>query len=168
MCHILPLLGCLIATLFYWRTMGTLKVARKIPFLISITYNLKETKIEQVFKFQVTNKKHLSYAHDHRFCLKRKIDRLIDSELLSSNSFIERIDHDDKIIITYRNDFGHFDNSSKIVNCEFYLPPFNGCLYCEHCTEEGDFLYCKLKKKHYDSKGIKSCPVFQSVEEILT
>jgi hypothetical protein len=148
--------------------MGTLKVARKIPFLVSITYNLKETVIEQVFKFQVTNKKHLNYAYDHRFCLKRKLDKLIDEELLSSTSFIGRNDEEDKIVLTYRNDFGKFDNSSKIVNCEFYLPPFNGCLYCENCTEEGNFLYCKLKKKHYDSKGIKSCPVFKSVDKVLT
>ena len=39
--------------------MGKLKVAKKIPFLVSITYDLKEEIIEQVFSFQTTNKKYL-------------------------------------------------------------------------------------------------------------
>ena len=145
-----------------------LKVAKKIPFFVSITYNLKETKIEQTFSFRTTNKKYLRYAYDQRFCLMRKLEKLIEKELLSNNSFQERLEYEDKIVMTYTNDFGHFDSSAKIVNCEFYLPPFNGCLYCNKCEERGDFLYCKEKEKHYDSKGIKSCPVFQSIDEIIT
>lgn len=148
--------------------MGKLKVARRIPFLVSITYNLKEEVIEQVFSFQTTNKKYLKYAYDQRFCLRRKLEKLIDKELLSGSSFIERLEEENKIIMRYRNDFGSFDNSSKIINCEFYLPPYNGCRFCINCEEQGDFLYCKLKKKHYDSSGIKSCPVFSSIDEILT
>ena len=88
--------------------------------------------------------------------------------MLSSNSYQGRVEHEDKIVMLYRNDFGEFDSSSKIVNCEFYLPPFNGCQYCSNCEKQGNFLYCKLKKKHYDSAGIKSCPVFNSIDEILT
>ena len=37
--------------------MGTFKVARKIPFFINITYNLKGETVEQVFSFKTTNKK---------------------------------------------------------------------------------------------------------------
>ena len=148
--------------------MGTFKVARKIPFFINITYNHKGETVEQVFSFKTTNKKYLRYAYDQRFCLKRKVDKLLDDRLLSSNSFIGRTDHEDKIVMEYRNDFGEFDSSAKIVNCEFYLPPFNGCQFCMNCEEQGNFLYCTLKKKHYDSAGIKSCPVFKSVDEIIT
>lgn len=148
--------------------MATLKVAKKIPFLVNITYDLRGETIIQNFEFKTTNKKYLAYAYDHRFCLKRKIERLIDKELLSRLSFIGRVEKEDKIEISYRNDFGSFDSSSKIVNCEFYLPPFNGCLYCKKCHRDGDFLFCKEKEKHYSSNGIKSCPVFESVEEIIT
>lgn len=148
--------------------MGKLKVAKKIPFLVSITYDLKEEIIEQIFSFQTTNKKYLKYAYDQRFCLKRKLEKLINKELLSNNSFIERIEYENKIVIKYRNDFGEFDSSSKIVNCEFYLPPYNGCKFCINCESQDGFLYCNLKKKHYDSSGIKSCPVFSSIEEVLT
>ena len=62
--------------------MGKLKVAKKIPFLVSITYDLKEEIIEQVFSFQTTNKKYLKYAYDQRFCLKRKLEKLINKEIL--------------------------------------------------------------------------------------
>ena len=55
MCHILPLLGYF-GSPFFVKTMGKLKVAKKIPFLVSITYDLKEEIIEQVFSFQTTNK----------------------------------------------------------------------------------------------------------------
>lgn len=148
--------------------MAKLKVAKKIPFLVSITYNIKKGIIEQMFSFKTTNKKYLKYVYDQRYCLKRKIEKLIDSNFLSSNYYLGRVEHEDKIIILYNNCFDGFDDSSKIINCEFYLPPFNGCLYCEKCKTEGNFLYCKEKKKHYDSKGVKNCPVFQSIEEIIT
>ena len=148
--------------------MAKLKVAKKIPFFININYDLNGTTINQNFNFQTTNKKYLNYAYDQRFCLKRKIENLIDKELLSNTSYLGRIEDENKITIMYRNDFGEFDSSSKIVNCEFYLPPFNGCQYCSNCEKQGNFLYCKLKKKHYDSEGIKSCPVFSSIDEILT
>ena len=148
--------------------MAKLKVARKIPFFVNMTYNLKEKIVEQVFSFKTTNKKYLRYAYDQRFCLMRKIEKLIDKELLSGTSYLKRDEYEDKIVMTYRNDFGKFDSSSKIINCEFYLPPFNGCQYCANCEKQDNFLYCTLKKKHYDSAGIKSCPVFKSIDEILT
>ena len=144
------------------------KVARKIPFLVNITYNLNGEIVEQNFLFKTTNKKFLKYAYDKRFCLKRKIDKLIDKELLSNLSFLGREDGEDKITIKYRNDFGEFDSSSKIINCEFYLPPFNGCKYCSKAEIQGDFLYCEEKKKHYELNGIKTCPVFQSINEIIS
>lgn len=145
-----------------------LKVAKKIPFFVSITYNLKEEVVEQVFSFKTTSKKYLKYAYDQRFCLKRKIEKLINKELLSNNSFQKRVEYEDKIVMVYTNDFGQFDSSSIIINCEFYLPPFKGCIYCNKCKKEGDFLYCIEKKKHYDSRGIKNCPVFQSIDEVIT
>lgn len=148
--------------------MGKIKVAKRVPFFVNISYKLNGDTIEQIFSFRTTNKKYLKYAYDQRYCLKLKIERLIDNSLLSDCSFIGRIESEEKIIMQYRNDFGSFDNSARIVNCEFYLPPFNGCLYCNKCKEEGDFLYCETKKKHYDSQGIKNCPVFQSIEEIIT
>lgn len=148
--------------------MAKLKIAKKIPFFINITYKLNGETIEQIFSFKTTNKKYLKYAYDQRYCLKRKVERLIDSYVLSDNSYLGRDEYEDKIVLLYSNDFGSFDSSSKIINCEFYLPPFNGCLYCKKCKTEGDFLYCEEKKKHYDSKGIKNCPVFQSIEEIIT
>lgn len=148
--------------------MAKLKVAKKIPFFVNITYNLKKEIIEQTFSFRTTNKKYLRYAYDQRYCLRRKIEKLIDSNFLNSNYYIGRFEHEDKIVITYNNEFNDFDSSSKIINCEFYLPPFNGCLYCSKCKTEGNFLYCEEKKKHYASNGIKNCPVFQSIEEVIT
>ena len=58
-----------------------LNVAKKIPFFVSITYNLKEKVVEQVYSFKTTSKKYLKYAYDQRFCLKRKIEKLINKEL---------------------------------------------------------------------------------------
>ena len=98
--------------------MGKLKVAKKIPFLVSITYDLKEEIIEQVFSFQTTNKKYLKYAYDQRFCLKRKLEKLINKELLSNNSFVERIEYENKIVIKYRNDFGESINPLNINGYE--------------------------------------------------
>jgi len=148
--------------------MTNIKTAKRIPFLVNITYKFDSAIIEQTFSFQTTNKKYLKYAYDQRYCLMRKIEKLIEKELLSNLSYIGRVEDEDKIKILYRNDFGKFDAASKIVNCEFYLPPFNGCKYCTKCETQGDFLYCKEKKKHYDYNGIKNCPVFNSVNEIIT
>lgn len=148
--------------------MEKIKVAKKIPFLVSINYKLKEETIEQIFSFNTTNKKYLKYAYDQRFCLKNKIEKTIEDNLLSRNSFLGREEEESKITMIYRNDFGVFDNSSKIINCEFYLPPFNGCKYCANCEIQNNFLFCKKKKKHYEINGIKTCPVFNSINEIIS
>lgn len=139
--------------------MKEIKIAKKIPFLL----NIKANKNEQIFEFNTTNKKYLHYAYDQRYCLKRKIERAIN-QYLQSYLVKERIEDSNKIIIVYEKEITF---SPVIVNCEFYLPPYNGCLYCTKCKKENDFLYCEEKKKHYSLTGIKSCPIFQSIEELI-
>lgn len=145
--------------------MKEIKVAKRIPFLLNITYSVKKETIEQKFSFVAESKRHLQYAYDQRFCLKRKIERAIDESFLSRGSFLSRVEDEGSITIIYRNDF-ELERKPQIVNCEFYLPPYKGCIYCEKCENRGDFLYCTEKKKHYDLAGIKSCQVFSSIEDI--
>lgn len=145
--------------------MKEIKTAKRIPFLLNITYSVKKETIEQKFSFVVESRKHLQYAYDQRYCLKRKIEKAVSGNLLSAESFLARIENEGSIVLLYRNDFG-LEKKPQIVNCEFYLPPYKGCLYCEKCENRGDFLYCTEKKKHYDLAGIKSCQVFSSIEDI--
>lgn len=145
--------------------MKEIKAAKRISFLLNITYSVKKEVIEQKFSFVTESKKHLQYAYDQRYCLKRKIEKAINENLLSRESFLSREENEDSIVIIYRNNFS-LKKKPQIVNCEFYLPPYKGCLYCEKCENRGDFLYCIEKKKHYDLAGIKSCQVFSSIEDI--
>ena len=66
--------------------MTNIKTAKRIPFLVNITYKFDSAIIEQAFSFQTTNKKYLKYAYDQRYCLMRKIEKLIEKELLSNLS----------------------------------------------------------------------------------
>lgn len=145
--------------------MKEIKAAKRVPFLLNITYSVKKEVIEQKFSFMAENKRHLQYAYDQRYCLKRKIEKVVNENLLSRKSFLSREENEDSIVIIYRNGF-RLEKKPQIVNCEFYLPPYKGCLYCEKCENRGDFLYCTEKKKHYDLAGIKNCQVFSSIEDI--
>lgn len=139
--------------------MKQIKVAKRIPFFVNIKANGKE----QIFEFSTTNKKYLAYAYDARFVLKRKIDKLI-MDNLQPFTVLRRDEEKDKIIIVYDTEINF---PARIVNCEFYLPPYNGCLYCLNAKKDGEYLYCSEKEKHYSLSGIKSCPIFKSIEEIV-
>jgi hypothetical protein len=143
--------------------MSDIKIAKQIDFYVNIKYKKDGDKLHQIFEFNVTNKKYLAYAYDSRYLLKRKIDKLIKDEFVEN--FIERIDEKEYIEVIYETEK---TKRPKIVNLNFYLPPFNGCKYCEKCEKQGNFLYCIEKNKHYDLAGIKNCKVFKSVEEIIT
>lgn len=146
-----------------------IKIEKRINFLVTETVKKEKSCIIQTYTFYTTNKKYLKYAFDHRFCLKRKLEKIYEKNLLKSYEFISREEKESEVIFRYRYDgleFGNFP--SKTFNCDFYLPPYNGCLYCTESRKEGDFLYCEKKKKHYDSQGIKTCPVFQSKDEIIS
>ena len=146
--------------------MSKIKVARKVEFLLTLKTEEKDNIIYQTYEFWTNNKKYLKYAYDKRYCLRSKLEKIYESHLL--NNFISREEYESKIIFKYEKDGDFTPQPSKIINCEFYLPPFNGCKYCRKCRDEGNFLYCEEKKKHYDSTGIKNCQVFQSVDEIIT
>lgn len=144
-----------------------IKVARKVEFLVSINYKEINGLTAQVYTFWTNNKKNLRYAYDSRYLLKRKIDKLIEDNLL--NNFKSREENENNIIIYYDLDFKKLKNkSSKTFNLEFYLPPFCGCKYCTKAEFKDGFTYCKEKKKHYNLDGIKNCKVFKSIDEVLT
>jgi hypothetical protein len=144
--------------------MTKIKVAREIEFIVNITYKTLEDKIEQTYSFNVLNKKYLSYAFDYRFTLKRKLDKLYQDKLL--NNFLKRIDCPDKVIFYYSL---QAVPKPEMVNETFYLPPFNGCLYCKKASfEDNEFVFCKEKNKHMAYPGVKSCKIFNSIEEVLT
>ena len=143
--------------------MSDIKIARQIDFYVNIKYKKNGDELHQIFEFNVTNKKYLTYAYDSRYLLKRKIEKLIRDEFVEN--FVERIDEKEYIEVIYKTEK---IKKPKIVNLNFYLPPFNGCKYCEKCEKQGNFLYCKEKNKHYDLAGIRNCKVFKSIEEIIT
>ncbi len=147
--------------------MKIIKIAKKISFYININYSYENGFTKQNFEFITTNKKYLRYAYDKRYLLKKKIESIVNDNLLDDLTFKSRDDTEDKIIISYNGEMRK-TIPSKIINCEFYLPPFNGCQYCTKGKKEKDFLYCKEKDKHYDFNGIKNCPVFESINEILS
>ena len=149
--------------------MSKVKFARRIEFLITETIAKENGCIKQTYKFWTTNKKYYKYAFDQRFCLRKKLEKIFNEHLLAGYKFLSRKEDETEVVFRYQDDGEVFYNiPAKTINCEFYLPPFNGCLYCTKCKKEGDFLYCTEKKKHYDSGGIKTCPVFQSIEEIIS
>lgn len=147
--------------------MKDIKLPQKIKFFVNVSYSVKENTIFQVFSFNTTNKKYLKYVYDQRFNLKNKIEKIIKKEMLNSSSFLSRIENETNITMTYKNDFD-VDKTSRIINCEFYLPPYKGCKYCVFCNNSEDFLFCSKKEKHYNSPGIKTCAVFQSKDEVLS
>lgn len=145
------------------------KFARKIDFLVTETIDIKDANIVQTFQFWTSNKKYLKYAYDQRFCLRRKLEKLYEKELVKGFQFLSREESENKIVFRYDYDAsGFFREPAKTFNCEFYLPPYNGCAFCLKAKAEGDFFFCEAKKKHYENLGIKSCPVFQSIEEIIS
>ena len=141
-----------------------LKVARAINFIVTITYIIKSDHIEQSFNFVVDNKKYLPYAFDDRYVLKRKLDELYKK--YSLDLFIKKVDFEDKVVIYYS--LQDICMKPELVNMNFYLPPYNGCLFCNKAVKKDGFIFCPEKNKHYDSLGIKSCKVFSSIEEVLT
>lgn len=141
-----------------------IKVARKIDFLVSINYSIENNLLKQEFRFWTNNKKNLKYAYDKRFLLKPKLDKLVLDSLL--NDFKTREDNEDNITIYYKD--ASKVPANRIVNMEFYLPPYNGCKYCTKAEINGNFVYCKEKKKHYVDGGVKNCKVFKSIDEVLT
>jgi hypothetical protein len=139
---------------------------KNIEFYINIFYKNEGDNLIQTFQF-VSKKRNFKYAFDKRFCLKNKIDKLINDENKTCDIiyFINRIDYDDRIVLIYKiNNFCEFKNVIK--NISFYLPP-NNCLYCEYNKMDGDFIFCNEKKKHYQTP-IKTCKIFKSIEEIIT
>lgn len=147
--------------------MGKIKIAKKIDFLVTENVSFDKDCVVQTYQFWTSNKKYLHYAFDHRFCLFTKLEKLYKKDLLDLE-FIKREDHEDKVVFKYKADENIHRRKPKTINCEFYLPPYNGCKYCKVCKQEGDFLYCETKKKHYDLAGIKNCPVFKSIDEIIS
>ena len=146
--------------------MSKIKVAKKVEFLVTLKTEIKNDIIIQTYEFWTNNKKYLRYAYDKRYCLKSKLEKLYEANLL--DNFISREESETKIVFKYIKPENYVCEPSKIINCEFYLPPFNGCKYCRKCEDKGNFLYCNEKKKHYDLAGIKNCQVFQSIDEIIT
>lgn len=146
-----------------------IKIEKRVEFLVTETVKRERDCVAQIYTFYTTNKKYLKYAYDQRYCLKRKLEKIYDDNLLRNYKFISREEKETEVIFRYEYDGSEFANfPSRTFNCDFYLPPYNGCLYCTECRKEGEFLYCEKKKKHYEPQGIKTCPVFQSKDEILS
>lgn len=148
--------------------MSKVKFARRIEFLVTETYKRSGEYLLQKYQFWTPNKKYLKYAYDHRFCLRRKLEALYKKELLQNLEFVSKDESEDNVTFKYKLTENDLSLVSKTFNCEFYLPPYNGCVYCTKSKQEGDFLFCTEKKKHYDSQGIKTCPIFQSIDEIIS
>ncbi|MDR0676979.1 MAG: hypothetical protein LBF97_08100 [Elusimicrobiota bacterium] len=141
-------------------------IPRNIEFYINIFYEYEENNIKQVFQF-ISQKKNFKYVFDKRYCLKEKVDRLLNNENKTCNEieFVRRIDYDDKIELIYNSDCC-YKFKGCIKNLSFYLPP-NNCLYCEHNKKDGDFIFCDEKKKHYQVP-IKTCKIFRAKIEVIT
>lgn len=137
-------------------------------FHINISYAYKNNVMIQTFDFVVDNKKVLRYAYDKRYNLKKRIDEVIrkESNSLKDAKFINRIDTDTGITIYYEIVGGEMDHRNVIKNVSFYLPPNAGCQYCKNYEKHDDASYCSEKKKFI--RPVKSCKIFQSLEEIIT
>lgn len=146
--------------------MSKVKIARRISFLVTLKTESTKDQIIQTYEFWTTNKKYLRYAYDKRYNLKSKLEKIYEENLL--NNFLAREEGESRIVFRYKKDGNFKPVPAKTYNCEFYMPPFNGCKYCRKCKVEGDFIYCEEKKKHYELSGIKNCQVFQSIDEIIT
>lgn len=144
-----------------------IKFARKIDFLVTETITNDKKYIKQTYRFWTSNKKYLKYAYDQRYCLMEKLETVYKKHALNLE-FVRKEESEDNVVFVYKYDGDFISKPSSTINCEFYLPPFNGCKYCSRCVENGDFLYCQIKEKHYDFKGIKNCPVFKSKNEIIS
>lgn len=141
----------------------TIKEPKNIEILVNIKYKEEEDEVIQRFEFNVTNKKYLDYLFDSRFLFKERIEKLIKDNLLEN--FISRVDRRDSVEIKYAKQEVPVPCIRKI---QAYTPPYFGCKYCSKAEEEGNFLFCPEKKKHYSKPGIQRCPVFRVKEEILT
>lgn len=146
--------------------MGKIKIAKRIDFLVTLKTEERGDEIVQTYEFWTHNKRYLKFAYDQRYCLKRKLEKIYEENLL--DNFLAREEGEARIVFRYKKTEDFKAVPAKTFNCEFYMPPFNGCKYCMKCKTEGDFVYCEEKQKHYDSGGIKNCQVFQSIDEILT
>lgn len=150
---------------FLERHMKKIKEEKNVEILVNIRYEESGNELVQTYEFSSSNKKNLAYLFDARFLFKRKIDRLVSSNLL--DGYLSRTDDVDRITIRYQK-------QDKPRNCmrvlSAYIPPFFGCAYCDKAKIENEFIYCPERNKHYTkiSGGIKRCPVFRTKEKILT
>lgn len=144
--------------------MKKIKEEKNIKFYINITYRQEPGIIIQTFDFTTSNKRYLPFIYDKRYLFKKQFEKLIASELLED--FMNRVDLDDKVIMTYGR--GATPQKPRMAIINDYLPPYAGCSYCAKAKVDGDFLYCPEKDKHYRLPGIKRCPVFYSKSKVLT
>lgn len=144
--------------------MKKIKEAKNIEVFVNIRYSYNDDgNLSQKFNFVVSNKKYLDYITDKRYLLKDKIEHLISSFLLEN--FIERIDRKENVEIIYKHQ-ERPENCIRKIQC--YIPPYCGCKYCQIAEKDGNFIYCPEKNKHYVGNGIQKCPIFKSIDEVLT
>lgn len=140
------------------------KMERTITVYVNITYKEIEKELLQSFNVSTSRKQDLSYLYDSRFLFKNKIDNIIKENALEG--FIRRVDCDDRVEMYYEL---QSKPSPLIKSFVIYIPPYLGCEYCANAEKkENGFVYCTIKKKHYQKNGIKRCPVFRTMEKILT
>lgn len=140
-----------------------IKEPKNIEILVNIRYEIKDEGLKQIFQFKATNKKYLDYLFDARFLFKNKIDKMVKDFLL--DGYIKRVDSKDEIDIYYEK---QEVPKTQIRKIQAYIPPNTGCKYCRKAQEDGLFLFCSEKNKHYTKGGVNRCPIFRSKDELLT
>lgn len=140
--------------------MKKINVGKTVDFTVRMSFSHSENQTIQTYSFITSNKKNLNYVSDSRYLLKKKLEKIFSENLL--DGYVARKEEQDCIKFIYNS---IFEVESKVFNVSFFLPPYSGCLFCCKAEQEGDFIYCPEKKKHYDSMGIKRCPIFSSKED---
>ena len=131
-----------------------IKEPKNIEILVNIRYEKKG---------KAANKKYLDYLFDARYLFKNKIEKMINDFLLEG--YKRRVDSKEEINVFYDEQEAPKNQIRKI---QAYIPPNTGCKYCKKAQEDGLFIFCPEKNKHYTKGGVNRCPIFRSKDELLT
>jgi hypothetical protein len=148
-----------------------LKVPKNLELYINIVYQYNNNIIKQILNFYMSNKRYLRYIYDMRYCLKSKVDKVLEEVNLNSQDiqYMSRIDEKSFIEVNYKILGKEKYDFKPVIKCiSFYLPPSSSCQYCKKKRMENDMIYCEEKKKWYNKTGCKTCKIFSSIDEIIT
>ncbi len=136
--------------------------------LISLTFNVNDNVLEQIFSFNKRNKA-AKYIKDHRYILYNKFEKRIRELSLFVEGtlfFIKRVDESDYVKLIYEiQDIESFrEMELKPTNFKLveYTPPNPGCAFCKYkeLMEEKLWFYCIYKKKTMTNE-FKTCKYFK-------